>query len=80
MIKLNKSILQILQVMKYCRTNNLFDSAQLKCGTVVVYSLFVVGPIGCGSYVEILVLCVVLGILSILAIVLLNASCNINMI
>ena len=51
MIKLNESILSIFQVMNsyiYCRTNHIFDSAQLKGGTVVVYSLFVVGPIGCG--------------------------------
>ena len=50
MAKLNKSILSILPVRniyKYCRTNILFDSAQLKGGTVVVNSLFVVGPIGC---------------------------------
>ena len=51
MIKLNKSILSILQEMnsyKYCRANTLFDSAQLKGGTIVVYSLFAVSPIGCG--------------------------------
>ena len=32
----------------YCRTNNFFDSVHLKGGTVVVYSLFVVGSIGFG--------------------------------
>ena len=50
MIKLNKSILSILQEVnsyKYCRTYNLFYSAQLKGVTVIVYSLFVVGLLGC---------------------------------
>ena len=48
--KLNKSILSILQAMKsykYYRNTNLFHSAQLKGGSVVVYSWFVVGPIDC---------------------------------
>ena len=57
MVKLNESILSILQVMNsyiYCRTNYLFDSAQLKGGTVVVYSLLLV-PLAVGSYVEFLV-------------------------
>ena len=40
---------------EYCRTNNWFDSAQLKGGIVVVNSLFVLVPLAVGSYVEFLV-------------------------
>ena len=38
---------------KYCRINILFDSAQIKGGTVVVNSLLV--PLAVGPYVELLV-------------------------
>ena len=46
---------------------------------LIIHCLFLVS-LAVGSYVKFLVLCVVLGIISIVALALLNASCNIDMI
>ena len=83
MTKLNKSVSSILQAMNsfnYCRTIISLIQHNSKVGLLLFIHCLLLVPLAVGSYDEFLVYSVVLSILSSLAIFLLNASCNINLI